>query len=510
MLRLRPMRVAIIGGGISGIAAARVFKQSGHEAVVYERGPRAGGVWAVAYPEVRLQNIAEHYRLTDVPWPFTPDHHPTREQILRYLDEAVLRLRLDVRVRHEVTAAAERDDGWELTVAGPDGAATERFDYVVVAAGQYTGEPSRPALADRDRFAGEVITDRDVTDLARLAKRRVAVVGFGKSAVDMAAFAAARGSAVHHVFRAPRWLLPMTIFGVDATDLIFARMSTVMIPSWAPPTEAERVLHARMRPVVSGFWSMISALVRAECGLHGVGRSAAQRERIARVTPDGPMWFQMRSALAMAPPGYYDAVVDGRVEPVRGEPAGFTERGLRLADGREVPCDLVVLSTGFTAPRFPFLPPRHREMLESEPDGAQLYRHLVHPRIPRMAFAGYNHGFLHVPAVEVATLWLCAVLRGDLTLPPPDEMERRVDEIRAWKREHVLFEPSRGCAINTRFHQYLDVMLGDLGLSPYRKSNPLAEALVAYTARDYDGVLDEYERARLSSPRPRAPRAIST
>lgn len=504
------MRVAIIGGGVSGIAAARVFVKSGHEAVVYERGARAGGVWAVAYPEVRLQNIAEHYRLNDVPWPFAPDHHPTREQILRYLDAAVAGLGLDVRVRHEVTAVTERDDGWDLDVTGPDGPARERFDYVVVAAGQYTGEPSRPTLADRERFAGEVITDRDVTDLARLANRRVVVVGFGKSAVDMAAFAAARGSSVQHVFRAPRWLLPMTIFGVDATDLIFARMSTSMIPSWAPPTRAERVLHARMKPLVSGFWSMIAAVVRAECGLYPYGKSAAQRARANLVTPEGPVWFQMRSALAMAPPGYFDAVIDGRIEPVRGEPAGFTETGLRLVDGREVPCDLVVLSTGFTPPRFAFLPAKYRAMLESEPDGAQLYRHLVHPRIPRMAFAGYNHGFLHIPAVEIATLWLCAVLRGDLTLPPPDEMERRIEEIRAWKREHVLFEPSRGCAINTRFHQYLDVLLGDLGLTPYRKSNALSEALVAYSARDYDGVLDEYERARGAMRRPRAPLPIST
>jgi len=504
------MRIAVIGGGISGIAAARVLLASGHDVVVYERGDSLGGVWTVCYPDVRLQNIAEHYRLADFPWPFAPDLHPTREQILAYLRAAVAHYRIDLRPRHDVLAMRELAGGWELDIRAPHSTLVERFDYAVVAVGQYTGEQHSLALPGRERFAGRVLTDRDVHDLDQLDGARVVVVGMGKSAVDMATFAAERGARVDHVFRAPRWLLPRKLGGIHMANVVFTRASTVMLPAWVHPGAGERLLHARLRPLVDGFWAMIGALVRLQNGVHGLHRDPEVRRRMALLRPTPPVPFEMRSASALAPDRYFPFVIDGRIEPHRGEPAGFNERALLLADGRELEADLVVLSTGFTAPRFPFLPPHHRALLEQEPDGAQLYRHLLHPRIPRLAFAGYNHGFLHVPTVEVATLWLCALLRGDLELPSSLEMDRQIEEVRAWKREHILFEPSRSCATNTRFHQYLDVLLGDLGLDPRRKSNPIAELVAPYTAADYAGLVDEYERARGSMALPRRPLALAT
>jgi dimethylaniline monooxygenase (N-oxide forming) len=170
-------------------------------------------------------------------------------------------------------------------------------------------------------------------------------------------------------------------------------------------------------------------------------------------------------------------VVKGRIEPVRGELAEFYAGGVRLRDGTEIACDMVVASIGSPPPRFPFLPDRHRALLEGEPDGAQLYRHLLHPRIPRLAFAGFNHGFLHVPGVEVSMLWLDgAAARRPGAAFDVAEMEASIAAVRAWKREHMLFEPSRSCGVNTRFHQYIDVLLADLGLRAHRKANALAGA----------------------------------
>lgn len=503
------MRIAVIGGGISGIVAARTLLKFGHEVVVFERGARLGGVWAVAYPEVRLQNIAEHYRLSDFPWPFAPDLHPTREQLLRYMDAAVAHFAIDLRPAHEVLAAREVEGGWELELREPRGTRRERFDFVVSAIGQYTGAPHRPMLADRAAFAGEVVTDREVSDLDALfvRGRRVVVVGFGKSAVDMASFAADRGAAVDHVFRAPRWLIPRCMVGVHGANLMFMRASTAMLPAWVHPSRVEQVLHTRLRPLVDGFWAMIAGLMRLQTGLHGVWRDPAVRRRMALLQPESTVPFEMRSSSALAPDNYFPHVIGGRIEPHRGEPAGFTAKGLRLVDGRELACDLVVLSTGFTRPRFPFLPDHHRKSMERDPDGAQLYRHLLHPQIPRMAFAGFNHGFLHVPAVEVAMVWIGALLRGDLELPATAEIERQIAAVQRWKRANILFEPSRAYAINTRFHQYLDVMLTDLGVSPYRKRGRLAELVGAYTASDYAGVFEEYERARGPGPRRTSPLA---
>ena len=150
-------------------------------------------------------------------------------------------------------------------------------------------------------------------------------------------------------------------------------------------------------------------------------------------------------------------------------------------------------------------------MLESEPDGAQLYRHLIHPHIPNLGFAGFNHGFMHIPAVEIGTLWLCAYLRGEIKLPPVEEMERSIEHIRAWKRANIQFEPSRSLATNTRFQQYIDILLKDLGVSPYRKlPNIFAEIFGRYGSSDYKDIVKEYNSQSTRSSEQHIPLQVDT
>ena len=182
-----------------------------------------------------------------------------------------------------------------------------------------------------------------------------------------------------------------------------------------------------------------------------------------------------------------------------------------LENGDKIDCDLVVLSLGSGSPTFPFLPEKYRSLLENEPDGAQLYRHLLHPDIPRLAFAGFNHGFMHVPAVEIGMLWLSAVLNDELTLPAAEKMRQSMESVRQWKRDHVNFEPSRSCAVNTRFQQYLDVLLQDLGLNPYRKMpNILAELFSQYGPDDYVGIYEEYQTRQKQRSQPLHALALDT
>ena len=43
--RRRRARVAVIGAGAAGLAAARELTREGHDAVVFEQGAELGGVW---------------------------------------------------------------------------------------------------------------------------------------------------------------------------------------------------------------------------------------------------------------------------------------------------------------------------------------------------------------------------------------------------------------------------------------------------------------------------------
>jgi hypothetical protein len=204
-----------------------------------------------------------------------------------------------------------------------------------------------------------------------------------------------------------------------------------MMPGWAHPTAPERFLHEHLGFVVSGFWHMITRTFRLQAARHGLFRGQAARQRLRVVLPRHSLVPDLRSAAALAPIDDYRFIAKGRIRPHHAKLLGFSPEAVQLGDGSEIPCDLVVLSVGNQTPSFPFLPAKYRQWLEAEADGMQLYRHVIHPRIPRLAFAGFNHGFIHVPAVEVATLCLCTHLRGELEVPSVDEMEQSIEYVRS-------------------------------------------------------------------------------
>lgn len=505
------VRIAVIGSGISGIAAASVLQRENHEVVLFERDAEAGGVWAHTYPSVTLQNIASHYHIADFPWPFTPDLHPTAEQIHRYLLAAIEFFELDVRLEHEIVELEERagQAGWRVHGRSPTGAFVHDFDFVLLAVGQFTQPKSHAwqQLPGRAQFSGRIVDERSIDDAQVFAGQRVTVVGFGKTAVDMAVLAANAGAtSVHHVFRSVRWLIPVYIMGLHMSYALFARHGSVMMPSWVHSNAAERFLHSEPARLVRGFWAMLARIVWQQHVRDAKPRDREARERVERLRPRHGVLPDLRSAAAIAPADYFRFVAEGKIEPVHAQLIGFDRAGACLGASADEPAqpdapshldaDIIVLAVGSGSPVFPFLPQRYRDLLECEDDGPQLYRHLLDPRIPRLAFAGYNHGFLHVPGVEVASLWLSALLRGELELPSTEAMLATIEHVRAWKRAHIAFEPSLSCGVNTRYQQYLDVMLRDLGLSPYRKSNWLAEAFGRYGAADYAGLIDELQRRR--------------
>lgn len=488
------MRIAVIGSGVSGIAAGKTLKRLGHEVVLFERTRRIGGVWAVAYPGVRLQNMAELYAFTDYPWPFDAGDYPGAADILRYLEMAVAHFGLEVRLGHEVKALTTAAGGWRVEAATPEGAAAEVFDFVVVASGHYTGEKAEIALDGRERFRGRIVTEHEVGDFSLFDGQRVAVVGFGKSALDMLGFALGRARELHHVFREARWALPRRMFGMASSRLSTERLSSAYGGSWVYPDPKVAAYHQRNPKTAAQTDAVQSHAIRLAEGLRGIRFDRKARVRLALIDPAYPVGRQLRGT--MAPDGYFRAIARGAIEPYRAALAGFSGSELLLADGSAVAADVVALALGYKRPSLPFLPPGLGEAFAGEADGMQLYRHILHPDYPTIGFAGFNHNPLHIPSAEIAALWMDAVMTGALALPPTKAMAASAGRVRDWKRTNTIFEPTRAYWVGGHVHNYLDVLLDELGLDPRRKPNRLAEMMAPYAAADYATIIDEYERAR--------------
>merc|ERR1712176_974573 len=92
--------------------------------------------------------------------------------------------------------------------------------------------------------------------------KKVAVVGFGKTALDFATWASnIDTSTTTHIFRTPRWTVPDTIFGICYSRPFYARFSTDLMPSWCHSSLLTQFLHSKMVPCVNFFWTVIVASI---------------------------------------------------------------------------------------------------------------------------------------------------------------------------------------------------------------------------------------------------------
>ena len=204
--------VAIIGGGMAGLAAAAALRHLGIAAPIFDRAP-AGyeGPWATT---ARMETLRSPKQLVgpalglpaltfrawfeaqfgSAAW-IELDKIP-RLQWMDYLRWYRHVLELDVRNRHDVRAILPRADGCvELRIDSPCGSSTVLARRVVLATGRDgLGGPYVPEFAEglpRERWAH---SSDDLQDSA-FAGRRIGVVGAGASAMDSAATALEAGAA---------------------------------------------------------------------------------------------------------------------------------------------------------------------------------------------------------------------------------------------------------------------------------------------------------------------------
>ena len=208
--------VAVIGGGMAGLAAAAALKHMGVRVVIFDRAPQGlEGPWATT---ARMETLRSPKQLTGpalgLPaltfraWyvaQFGNDAWQALDKIDRLQWMAYLVwyrrvLDLDVRNQHTIERVTPRADGLvalQIRALNADGSRSfELFARrVVLATGRDgLGGPAIPAFIEslpRNLWAHS----SDTLDYRTLAGKRVAVVGAGASAMDSAATALEAGAA---------------------------------------------------------------------------------------------------------------------------------------------------------------------------------------------------------------------------------------------------------------------------------------------------------------------------
>ena len=177
-----PAPVVVVGGGQSGLAAARVLREFRVPSLILEAGHRTAGSWPHYYDSLESFSPAGYSSLPGMAFPGEPDHYPSRDEVADYLERYAATL--DVEIQTDTRVETILQDGRAFLVLTEDG--RELHASGIVAASGSFSNPYRPDLPGEETFTGKVLHVAGYRDPVPFEGQRVVVVGSGDSAAQIA------------------------------------------------------------------------------------------------------------------------------------------------------------------------------------------------------------------------------------------------------------------------------------------------------------------------------------
>ena len=402
--------VLVIGAGISGIAAGSHLQRRCPDKsyAILEAREAIGGTWDLfRYPGLRSDSDLYTFGFSFRPW--TGERSiADGASILAYLRETAAAYGIDRKIRfgHRVVAA-DWDSAaarWVLDLeVGPE-RRRQRLTcgFLSVCAGYYDYEsgylPDWPGTA---RFGGRFVHPQAwPEDLDHTAKR-VVVVGSGATAMTLVPAMAGDAAHVTMLQRSPTYVVALPARD-RAAEWLRARLPeglALRLARWK--NVALSILfyqYARRKP------EAMKARI-----LGGIRRQLGPDYDVAtHFTPSYKPWDQR---LCLVPDGdLFRAIRGGRASVETGTIETFTETGLRLASGREIPADIVVTATGLKLKMLGGLA-LSVDGAPVDPQRTWLYKGMMLSGVPNLAVAiGYTNASWTLKC-ELTAQYVCRLIR---------------------------------------------------------------------------------------------------
>ncbi len=482
-------KIGIIGAGVGGLIAAKTFLEEGFDCEVFERKGSLGGVWENGYHSLRLQLPKESYEFLDWPMPASYPTFPSCDQIVSYLNSYARHFRIFKKIQFNcrVKKLVRQPDqkGWIVRYHDTkiDEEIEKSFDLIVVCNGLYS-TPRIPSFINQEQFKGRIVHSSLFREPELAPSTKVVVVGFGKSALDRAEDAAKLTGNVTLLFRQAHWPIPRKFLGLLDSKYMLSRFMSAFLPPYQHPGKWEKRLHNHGSWLVWAFWRILELLLRTQFRLKSAG--ALPKRKIERDIFTGDF---------VASPSIYSLIHKDRIVTEQASIRVFTPDGIELSNGKYLKADVVVLGTGWEYDNS-ILPAQLQSTFEE--DGLYLYRHILHPNAPQIAFIGLASTFNNSLSDYLQARWLVALLKGDIRLPDSAQMLHEIEQMKAWKRGFMPEQKARGSHLQVHALHYHDELLRDLDINCERKSNFVTELFGAYIPADYKDIPSVYLRKKAS------------
>ncbi|XP_057767941.1 probable flavin-containing monooxygenase 1 [Salvia miltiorrhiza] len=516
-------RVAIVGAGVSGLLACKYASAKGFTPMVFEEQDEVGGLWNHTLESTTLQITKHLYEFSDFPWPSSvPEETPPHNtQLVEYLQSYAHKFQLLQYVNFkckviDVDYVGESEnemrswdlwggDGkafgskgkWILRVshAGDDSIKEYEAEFLVLCIGRFSGLPNFPEFAPgygAEAFSGKVMHSMDFSNMDNAAAaqfikgKRVAVIGAGKSAIDIAFECAnvnGRDKPCTMIQRGAHWMLPHHAHSWGLTDfLIFTRFVELMLHK---PGEGflSGAIATLLTPVRWGLNRLVESFIKWQMPLKKY--DMIPKESFVREVSS--------CQIILLQPHFFDKVEDGSIVMRKSQNFTFCKEGLIL-DGEGVPLqvDIVIFATGYKGDeklKNMFASPTFQNYIEGSPTSTiPLYRQIIHPRIPQLAVIGYSESLSNIFSFEMRCKWLSHFLDGAFALPSMGAMEKEIEAWEKFMKRYAGNKEFRRSCIGGVPIWYNDQICKDIGSSPRRKKGFFSELFEPYYATDYRGL----------------------
>lgn len=402
--------VLIVGAGLSGIGAARHLQQRcpGKRYAILEARDAIGGTWDLfRYPGIRSDSDMYTLGYAFKPWT-NAKAIADGPAILAYVRETAdeAGITRHIRFKQKVVSAAWSSQEACWTVGVKDGATaaltTVRARFLYGCSGYYSyDEAYRPQFAGEPDFAGTVVTPQFWPEGLDYAGKRVVVVGSGATAVTLVPAMAASATHVTMLQRSPTYIV--------------TRPSEDRVAHWLRkrllPKTAYRL--TRWKNVLLGMFFYRLARRRPETVKRKIIAMAGQQlgdsyDVSTHFTPSYNPWDQR---MCIVPDGdLFHAIRRGAASVVTDVIDRFTVGGIRLASGKELPADVVVMATGLklTVLGGIAMTVDGQPVIASE---AMSYKGMMLSDVPNFAMAfGYTNASWTLKA-DLTASYVCRLLR---------------------------------------------------------------------------------------------------
>ncbi|WP_305095389.1 NAD(P)/FAD-dependent oxidoreductase [Prescottella sp. R16] len=200
----------IVGAGFAGLGMALDLARSGErDFTILEKSDAVGGTWRQnTYPGCACDIPSVLYSYSSAPEGGWKGAHASQPEIRDYLTGLTRRHRLADHIEFGTEVAGARWDADTCRWHVVDTRGREFVTRFLVVASGALNVPRLPRIPGSESFPGPIVHSAAWRDDVELTGRRVALIGTGASAIQLAPHLARTASHLHVFQRTPAWVLP--------------------------------------------------------------------------------------------------------------------------------------------------------------------------------------------------------------------------------------------------------------------------------------------------------------